>query len=219
VTNCTDCGNELREDAKFCDACGARIEPASAQPQEPVAPTAPEDEGLALAGMDDESPSETTSDEDMGEPEASGEPEGVDESEPGSEPMESEDQESGGAADIDAELPAEPPKAGYLVFPDSTEQPLSPSQWLIGRTDLARFVGDPGKTNEISRGHLTVFQEGDRYFIEDGKTMVQRKPSANKTWVVRGSSRILITGNGRNELQDQDEIDVAELVKLQFVLK
>jgi len=90
---------------------------------------------------------------------------------------------------------------------------------LIGRTDLAKFLPDPGKANEISRGHLTVFQEGDKFFVEDGTTMVQRKRSTNKTWLVRGSSRILVTGNGRNELQDADEIDVAELVKLQFVLK
>ena len=49
--------------------------------------------------------------------------------------------------------------------------------------------------------------------------MVQEKASSNKTWLVRGGDRILVTGTGRNELQDFDEIDVAELVKLQFVLK
>jgi len=49
--------------------------------------------------------------------------------------------------------------------------------------------------------------------------MVQRRPSTNKTWLVRGSSRILVTGTGRTELRDDDEIDVAELVKLQFVVR
>jgi pSer/pThr/pTyr-binding forkhead associated (FHA) protein len=90
---------------------------------------------------------------------------------------------------------------------------------LIGRADLAKYLPDAEKANEISRGHLTVFQEDDRFFIEDGKTMVQRAPSKNKTWLVRGTSRILVTGTGRNELQDNDEIDVAELVTLQFLVK
>jgi len=106
-----------------------------------------------------------------------------------------------------------------LIFPDGTEQPIPPSQWLIGRADLAKFLSDPDKAPEISRGHLTVFQEGEMFFIEDGKTMVQEKPSANKTWLVRDGSRILVTGTGRNELRDADEIDVAELVKLHFVAK
>ncbi len=114
---------------------------------------------------------------------------------------------------------APPPKAGYLVFPDKTEKEIPPSQWLIGRADLAKFVPETERANEISRGHLTVFQEGEKFFIEDGKTMVQDKPSTNRTWLIRGSSRHLVTGKGRSELQDADEIDIAELVKLQFVAK
>jgi len=131
-----------------------------------------------------------------------------------------EDEGESGADSMPEDAPEiEPPKSGYLVFPDFTEQPIPESQWLIGRADLAKYLPDPGKANEISRGHLTVFQEGDRFYVEDGSTMVQRKPSANKTWLVRGSSRILVTGTGRTELQDEDEIHVAELVKLQFVMK
>src|SRR5207245_10313844 len=130
-----------------------------------------------------------------------------------------EDEGPAEATEPEEELPAEPPKAGYLVFPDNTEQPIPPSQWLIGRTDLAKFLPNPKQANEISRGHLTVFQEGDRFFVEDGTTMVQRKPSTNKTWLVRGASRILVTGTGRTELQNDDEIDVAELVTLQFVVR
>ena len=84
---------------------------------------------------------------------------------------------------------------------------------------MSKFLPDSGKANEISRGHLTVFQEGEKFFIEDGKTMVQRKASTNKTWLIRGNDRILVTGTGRNELQDADEIDIAELVKLQFVVR
>jgi hypothetical protein len=121
--------------------------------------------------------------------------------------------------EAEEESPTLPSKLGYLVFPDDTEQPIPQSQWLIGRADLAKYVSDPDKASEISRGHMTVFQEGEKFFVEDGKTMVQERPSANKTWLVRGGAKILVTGTGRNELQDADEIDVAELVKLQFVAK
>jgi len=132
---------------------------------------------------------------------------------------EPEAEASAESPDTEEEPAAEAPKAGFLVFPDQTEQPIPPSQWLIGRADVSKFLPDSVKANEISRGHLTVFQEGERFFIEDGKTMVQRKASTNKTWLIRGSDRILVTGTGRNELQDADEIDIAELVKLQFVVR
>ncbi len=112
-----------------------------------------------------------------------------------------------------------PSRTGYLVFPDGTEQPIPPSQWAIGRADLSKYLSDPEKSPEISRGHFTVFQEGEQFFVEDGKTMVQEKPSANKTWIIRNGAKILVTGTGRNELQEGDEIDIAELVKLQFVAK
>jgi len=127
--------------------------------------------------------------------------------------------DSAESAETEEEPPAQAPKAGFLVFPDETEQPIPPSQWLIGRADVSKFLPDSVKANEISRGHLTVFQEGEKFFIEDGKTMVQRKASTNKTWLIRGNDRILVTGTGRNELQDADEIDIAELVKLQFVVR
>jgi len=116
-----------------------------------------------------------------------------------------------------AEIPSPPgPKAGYLQFPDGAEIQILPLQRLVGRVDLAKFVNPPERANEISRGHITVFQEGEKFFVEDGKTMVQEKPSTNKTWLIRGGSRELITNAGRRELQDGDEIDIAELVKLRF---
>lgn len=222
MTNCSDCGNEIREGAKFCDACGARVEPETAEAQAPMAPDAPEGPELTLSLSEDEGAVDDAPIEDTAVPDSAGEPESeIDLMEPeGDGPVESTDVEAElPAEELPEEVPEEPPRAGYLVFPDNTEQPLSPSQWLIGRADLAKFLPDPGKANEISRGHLTVFQDGERYFVEDGTTMVQRKASTNKTWLVRGSTRILVTGTGRNELQDEDEIDVAELVKLQFVVK
>jgi len=224
VAKCWDCGSENREGAQFCDACGARIELESRESGPQIAPIPSEDEAAPSAVKEDEEALDSTPSAEPGGSDPSEEPAfGSDSMEPEDQgPPESADMEGEGmadATDTEEEPPAEEPKSGYLIFPDSTEQPIPPSQWLIGRADLEKFLGDPAKANEISRGHLTVFQEGEKFFIEDGTTMVQRKASVNKTWLLRGTSRILITGTGRNELQDADEIDVAELVKLQFVMR
>ena len=246
MTRCSACLDEDREGDQYCESCGVRLEPegAEAPPQfarmdteDEGSPDSSEtvDEGLTEAMGEAERPPDSMETVDEGLTEAMGEAEGssgsIDTGEEGSahsmgaeeaglaDLTEPEDEGPTDWMDTEGERPAPPPKAGYLVFPDSTEQPIPPSQWLIGRADLAKFLSDPGKAHEISRGHITVFQEGDKFFIEDGKTMVQAKPSANKTWLVRGGSKILVTGTGRNELQDADEIDVAELVKLQFVAK
>lgn len=245
MTSCPDCGSENRDGARFCDGCGAGIEPkiAGAEPQ--VEPVLPEDEGLAPPVTEDEGSLDLVTSEEAAAPDATdesesgfalaetqtepaedaAEPDSTDEPDAGIDRTETEGEGLVESTDTEGDLlaedegPSEPAKVGYLVFPDNTEQPIPPSQWLIGRTDLAKFLPDPGKANEISRGHLTVFQEGEQFFIEDGTTMVQRKASANKTWLIRGGSRTLVTGTGRTELQDADEIDVAELVTLQFVLK
>lgn len=239
MTRCEDCENEDREGGQYCEACGAKIEPRSAEPPQfdradtegESAPPSAYAEDVAKAMGTDEGEADSGG---LSWPEAASDPEGS-----AAEPEESKDEgwpeptgdDEGAAAegsvDVHDAIPtvareegeAEGPKVGYLVFPDSTEQPIPESQWLIGRADLSKYLRDPENASEISRGHLTVFQEGEKYYIEDGKTMVQERPSANKTWLVRGGSKILVTGTGRNELQDADEIDIAELVKLQFVAK
>lgn len=239
MATCPDCGNESRDDAKFCDACGAKLglaiaavqplTPAEESTDEPSVPWFDLGEGdVGAESSEDadlpESTPESSEDEDL--PESTPEPSEDAEAQESTAETETEPDatESEGAELVDTGegqqlVLEEPPKAGYLVFPDNTEQPIPPSQWLIGRADLSKYLADPKQANEISRGHLTVFQEGDKFFIEDGATMVQRRVSTNKTWLVRASSRILVTGKGRIELQDADEIDVAELVKLQFVMK
>lgn len=232
MARCSNCESEDREGHQFCESCGAWIELESGKPELRFVRMNTEDEGPA-ASMNEGEGAVTLEIEEPGPTESTGEPEStadsMDTEEPGpaessGEPdlaADSTEAESEGAAEFaDAAdgVPAEPSKTGYLVFPDGTEQPIPPSQWLIGRADLAKYLSDPEKASEISRGHLTVFQDGDKFFIEDGTTMVQVRPSANKTWLVRGGSRILITGTGRNELQDDDEIDVAELVRLHFVV-
>jgi len=192
------------------------VEPEVAGLVEPPGPTdstEPSSEGLVLSTQEDEASADSP--ETGGSWSSEGWPEAKDDEASAADSTETED--AGVTREREAEAPSA--RAGYLVFPDNTEQPIPPSQWLIGRADLAKYLSDPEKAPEISRGHLTVFQEGEKFFIEDGKTMVQDKPSSNKTWLVREGNRILVTGTGRNELQDDDEIDVAELVKLQFVEK
>jgi hypothetical protein len=223
MTSCPDCGSENREGARFCNACGGRMEAeiAGAGAQPILMPV--EDQDPAFSSSSDEGAVDSMFSGDESVPDTTGEPE----PEVGATEPEAIEPEAEGSADsVEAEEdettdepPVQTPKTGYLVFPDETEQPIPPSQWLIGRADVSKFLPDPDKANEISRGHLTVFQEGEKFFIEDGKTMVQRKASTNKTWLVRGNDRILVTGTGRNELQDADEIDIAELVKLQFVMR
>jgi len=225
VTKCSACDGENREGARFCDTCGAKIEPEAETSELKLVAMPAEDEGSVAPTNEDAGAVDSMFGPDAGEPETAGEPEppAADLPEPEGEGSSDlgdvEDEGPAEATEPEEELPAALPKAGYLVFPDNTEQPIPPSQWLIGRTDLAKFLPNPKQANEISRGHLTVFQEGDRFFVEDGTTMVQRKPSTNKTWLVRGASRILVTGTGRTELQNDDEIDVAELVTLQFVVR
>ena len=242
VTRCADCESENREGGHFCEACGASIELVSAEGvlqiaridtggEAPVAPmSGGEDAPDPMASGDGDAGAEAPSQEpepaaeatepaaEANEPEAEPSTDSLGWPEPSTDSMVTEGRDDGDATAAEEETP-EQPKVGYLVFPDSSEQPIPQSQWLLGRADLAKFLLDPDKSNEISRGHATIFQEGESFFIEDGKTMVQEKPSSNKTWLVRGGSRILVTGTGRKELEDADEIDIAELVRLQFVVK
>ena len=193
MTKCWACGQENQAGEQFCEACGIKLEAGGAEAQPVDQPELEEPDQPELEEPD--------------QPELE-EPDQPQLEEPDQPQLEEPEPE-----------PAPTPKAGYLVFPDKTEKQIAPSQWLIGRADLVKYVSDPERTNEISRGHLTVFQEGEKFFIEDGKTMVQDRPSTNKTWLIRDGSRRLVTGNGRSELQDADEIDIAELVKLQFAAK
>ncbi len=105
--------------------------------------------------------------------------------------------------------------SGSLVCPDGKEIPITETQKLIGRVDLSKYTSKQD-SNVISRAHLTVYQEGDSFYVEDGKTRVQDKPSTNKTWVVSSGVEEEITGKGKHELQDGDEVSVAGLVKLKF---
>jgi hypothetical protein len=109
-------------------------------------------------------------------------------------------------------------RTAWLMYPDKSEIEITPTPKLIGRMDLAVFLSGPAGINRISKGHITTYREGDKFYIEDGKTTVQNKSSANHTWLIRNSGAEDITGKGRRELKDGDEIDIAHEVKLRVRL-
>jgi len=111
-------------------------------------------------------------------------------------------------------------KRGFLVMPDNRSQiEITPSQTPIGRIHLTKYSSE-GNLNHISREHITVFKEGEKYFVQDGKTIVQEKPSKNKTWLIStGQQKEEITEKGRRELKDGDQISIADVVTLSFTLK
>ena len=97
-------------------------------------------------------------------------------------------------------------KKGKLVFPDDSEIEIDESQRLVGRADLKKFLDSD--SNDISRGHFTVYEEDNKYFLEDGSTNVQYKPSAEHT-ILNDED---ITEKGRKELKDGSTIKISELV-------
>jgi pSer/pThr/pTyr-binding forkhead associated (FHA) protein len=113
---------------------------------------------------------------------------------------------------------------GYLTLPDGSQIEITLSQRGIGRVDLARFLTQSDDLNQISRAHATVWSESTpdgqaKFFVEDGVTNVQNKASLNGTALVRSGNREEIKEKGRHELQNGDEIDIAEVIKLKFTIQ
>ena len=97
---------------------------------------------------------------------------------------------------------------GKLIFPDKSSVTIDDSQRLVGRADLKAHTNeDP---NLISRSHFTIYKEDEKFFIKDGVTNVQNKPSENNTSV----NDEKLTEDER-ELQNDDVILVSD-VKMVF---
>jgi pSer/pThr/pTyr-binding forkhead associated (FHA) protein len=98
--------------------------------------------------------------------------------------------------------------SGKLIFPDKNAFTIDNSQRLVGRADLKAYTNeDP---NLISRSHFTIYKENEKFFIKDGVTNVQNKPSENNTSV----NDEKLTKDER-ELQNGDVILVSD-VKIVF---
>lgn len=104
------------------------------------------------------------------------------------------------------------PNTGNLVLPDGSKIEIDKSQRLVGRVDLAQFSDDDSEN--ISRGHFTVFEDNGTYYIQDGSTNVQEKPSKNHTF----KNEEDITDKGRVQLSDDDIIKVST-VEINFKLE
>lgn len=103
-------------------------------------------------------------------------------------------------------------KTGLLIFPDDSKIVIDDSQRLVGRVNLKKFSKDD--LNLISRGHFTIFRDNEIFYIADGSTNVQEKPSEHHT-LINDSD---ITNNGPKELLDGDVVKISD-VEMRFQLE
>ena len=113
-------------------------------------------------------------------------------------------------AETPAELPEEPTtptvRASYgkLALADNTEIQLTGPTTDIGRDNFSKLASED-TLNYVSRQHCRISTGEGKYFIEDLQ-------SANGTKV----NGVNIAGKGKQELNDGDRIDLADVVSLTF---
>lgn len=91
-----------------------------------------------------------------------------------------------------------------LVLPDGLEIPVNAAAKPIGRVDFDKVVSQES-LKYISRQHLVIEADDDKYFIED-----LNSTNGTKT------NGVDIRGKRRQELKDGDRINVADVVELTF---
>jgi hypothetical protein len=96
---------------------------------------------------------------------------------------------------------------GKLILHDHDILLIDDSQRLVGRTDLKKYTKKDEKS--ISRSHFTIYKKDEKYFIKDGVTNVQNKPSENHTIV----NEEKLSENER-ELKSGDKILVSDVLML-----
>tara|TARA_Y100001936_G_scaffold249143_1_gene298679 strand:+ start:256 stop:711 length:456 start_codon:yes stop_codon:yes gene_type:complete len=107
---------------------------------------------------------------------------------------------------------------GKLIFPDKSSYEIDHSQRSIGRADLEKFTKED--SNLISRSHFTIYKSKQKYFIRNGFTNVQNKPSPNKTTILESpdNATIVLGSDGAEiELQTGNKILVSD-IELSFVV-
>ena len=93
---------------------------------------------------------------------------------------------------------------GKLIFPDKTPVSIDNSQRLVGRADLKNHTKkDPML---ISRSHFTIYKKNEKYFIKDGVTNVQDRPSKHNTFV-NGEK----LAKDERKLENNDKISVSDV--------
>ena len=110
--------------------------------------------------------------------------------------------------------PPTPPSGPTLELPNNTTIQIDAAAKVLGRNELLSYLSSLQGVDPmvVSRQHFTILQENDKYYIEDGDTIVQDKASTNHTYL-NGED---ITGKGKRELSNGTVIDIANTVKLTF---
>ena len=93
---------------------------------------------------------------------------------------------------------------GKLIFPDKTPVSIDNSQRLVGRADLKKYTKQDPML--ISRSHLTIYKKNEKYFIKDGVTNVQDRPSEHNTFV-NGEK----LAKDERKLENNDKISVSDV--------
>ena len=95
------------------------------------------------------------------------------------------------------------------------EQPIyfEFEQKTIGRMDVSEYLKSQNIDQlQVSRKQFTFYTEDGKYYIVDGKTSVQEKPSGNHT-TVNGKD---ITEQGPIELHTNDVIGMSTVLNITF---
>ena len=109
--------------------------------------------------------------------------------------------------DIEIESNSDFKTYGKLLLSDDYVLSIDNSQRLVGRTDLKKYTKKD--QNLISRSHFTVYKKDQRYFIQDGVTNVQNRPSENHTIVNEEK-----LSENEHELKSGDKILVSDVLIL-----
>ena len=196
MDKCPQCNADRIPDENFCDSCGHKYatEP-KAESNEPKV----------------ESSGESQSFEDyekayLKRVEAQSDEGGQDTSEGG------QDTSEGGQ---DASESGEPRGAIWIPNVNGGEQPIyfESEQKTVGRMDVSEYLKSQNTDPlQVSRKQFTFYIEDEKYYIVDGATSVQEKPSGNHT-TVNGKD---ITEQGAIELNSEDKIGMSTVLDVTF---
>jgi hypothetical protein len=105
--------------------------------------------------------------------------------------------------------------AVWIPNVSGNEQPIyfEFEQKTIGRMDVSEYLKSQNIDQlQVSRKQFTFYTEDGKYYIVDGKTSVQEKPSGNHT-MVNGKD---ITEQGPIELHTNDVIGMSTVLNITF---
>ena len=116
-----------------------------------------------------------------------------------------------------SEVNTSKPTGGAVWIPNvsGNEQPIyfEFEQKTIGRMDVSEYLKSQNIDQlQVSRKQFTFYTEDGKYYIVDGKTSVQEKPSGNHT-TVNGKD---ITEQGPIELHTNDVIGMSTVLNITF---